>query len=346
MYEVYRTLARELSLRLDPADPGMMTFALDLTGELDGQPIKLHRLNGSGARIKVTSPIVPHLDLGLGLTRAGVASKVSEWFGKRDIQLDDEPFDKAFTIRGDEPERVRALLNPELRQAVGNHDAPLIELTDGEFSAGGAVQGASSYGVSDTVEYLTFLLRNVAKVARLVGQAHANVPPARALQAHHALWTEYARDNQFQLGATPLWMQGKLGKTWVLARASRNRENDFSLELSARPDQPPNLTLTIVPKQSWLESMTGGAEHATKDPAFDSVFDVMRPDRPDLVDADLRAGLLGLARLGSVSLHGAHLRLALPATIAPPRVPELLEGLRAILVILERNLHGSDASYR
>jgi hypothetical protein len=205
--------------------------------------------------------------------------------------------------------------------------------------------GAGS-GNNESVEYITYLFRCTVHIARVVGQAQASVPPATALRAHHDSWREYARENQFQFGATPLWMQGKLGKTWVLARASRNRENDFSFELSAWPDQPSNLTLTIVPKQSWLESMGGGATHATQDTAFDTVFDVMRPDRPELVDAHLRAGMLSLARLGSVSLHGAHLRLALPATVAPPRVPELLEGLRAVLVILERNLHGPDAGYR
>src|SRR5688572_4861757 len=107
MYYVYRELAKELGLRLSPSEPGMMTFVFDLAGELDGHPVSLRRLCGSGARIDITSPIVPHLDLGFGFSRAGVVSKVSEWLGKRDIQVDDPEFDKAFTIRGDEPERVR-----------------------------------------------------------------------------------------------------------------------------------------------------------------------------------------------------------------------------------------------
>lgn len=342
MFPVYQALSRELGLRLYPAEPGMMTFAFDLSGELDGHPVRLHRICGRTARFDATSPIVPHLDLGLGITRVGVVSKVSEWFGKRDIQVDDPAFDKAFTIRGDEPDRVRALLRSEVRQAIGTIHTSDFELTDAECSAGESVK----FGQNESVENLTYLLRNVVHVARVVGQAHVAVPRATALAAHHDAWSEYARGNQFQFGATPLWMQGKLGKTWVLARASRNRENDFSFELSAQLEQPLQLTLTIRPKQGLIESMVGNQTHATGDQAFDATFDVTRPDRPELVDADLRRGLLALAQLGSVSLHGSHLRLSLPATLAPGRIPALLEELRAVVAVLERNAHGANTAYR
>jgi hypothetical protein len=112
VYDVYHALARELGLRLEPADPGMMTFVFDLSGELDGRPVKLTRFCGKGARMEITSPIVPHLDLGLG-------------------QLDEPEFDKAFGILGDEPDRVRALLCPEVRQAMGQCNAPELEISDG-----------------------------------------------------------------------------------------------------------------------------------------------------------------------------------------------------------------------
>ncbi len=76
LYGLYQRLARELGLRLSPPDPGMMTFSFDLIGELEGHPVKLRRLCGSGARVDISSPIRPHLDLGIGLTRAGIVSKV------------------------------------------------------------------------------------------------------------------------------------------------------------------------------------------------------------------------------------------------------------------------------
>lgn len=342
MYAVYHQLAKELGLRLSPAQPGMMTFAFDLAGEIDGHPVSLRRLCGSGARIDITSPIVPHLDLGFGFGRAGVVSKVSEWLGKRDIQVDDPEFDKAFTIRGDEPARVRALLGPEVRQAIAAITSPSFEITDAEFSCGSRVD----FGINETFVDLANELRQAVRIARAIGAAHAAVPRATALAAHHDAWIAYARENQFQSGTTPLWMQGKLGKTWVLARARRNRENDFSFELVASAEQELPTTLTIQPKQSLIESAVGSHALPTGDAAFDAVFDVTRTDRIDVVDSELRRQLLLLSRYGPVRLFGSRITLHTPMTLEPAKVPLVLEDLRAVIVTLEKNVHGPNTAYR
>jgi hypothetical protein len=320
----------------------MMTFSFDLLGELDGHPVKLRRYCGRAKRIDITSPIVPHLDLGFSITRAGIVSRVSEWLGKQDIQLDDPELDRAFTIRGDEPARVRALLGPELRVAIAASSAPNLEISDAEYSCG----GTPGSGIVESVADLTHELRQAVRIARAVGSAHAVIPRAAALAEHHDVWSEYARANRFQFGSTPLWMQGKLGKTVVLARASRNRENDFSIEASAWLEQPPEVPLAIAPKQGLIETMMGTKPAPTGDAAFDATFAVTHGARADLVDADLRQALLALAQVGSVSLRGSHVRVGLSGSVLPARIPVLLEELRAVLAILERNTSGANAAYR
>lgn len=51
------------------------------------------------------------------VSRASFASAVADWFGALDIHVDDEAFDKAFVLKGETPDLVRALFA----------DAPLRE---------------------------------------------------------------------------------------------------------------------------------------------------------------------------------------------------------------------------
>jgi hypothetical protein len=43
------------------------------------------------------------------VSRASFASAVADWFGALDIHVDDETFDKAFVLKGETPDLVRAL---------------------------------------------------------------------------------------------------------------------------------------------------------------------------------------------------------------------------------------------
>lgn len=45
-------------------------------------------------------------------------SQVGKWFGAQDILIGDEAFDDKFMIKGDNPERVCGFLSPEVREAV------------------------------------------------------------------------------------------------------------------------------------------------------------------------------------------------------------------------------------
>jgi hypothetical protein len=337
MYGVYHQLAAALGLRLSPENPGVMTFSFDLVGELEGHPVSLRRYCVKAAHIDITSPIAPDLDLGFGLSRAGVLSRVSEWLGRRDIQVGDPEFDKAFTIRGDEPERVRALLTPELRGLVAGTPFE-FEISDAEYSSRRAAGG-------ETFADLANRLQRAVCIARAVELASASVPSATTLKAHRDVWLDYARQSGFQFGSTPLWIQGKLGKFWVLARAHRNRPEDFALELVSSFEQPLPIKLKIEPQRDALASL-GIPDQKTGDPRFDQIFDVIQTDQPAWIDEELRRRMVELAALGRVRLIDARITLRLPATLDPKRVPLVLEDLRSVLVTLDRNVRGPNAAYR
>lgn len=341
MYVAYHILAKELGLRLAP-EPGMMTFSFNVSGELDGHPVDLRRTCGRVSRVDITSPVHPHLDLGFALTRSGVVSRVSEWLGKQDIQMGDPEFDKAFTIKGDEPDRVRALLTPDVRQVILSLTATDFELTDAEYSMGYRLSL-----VTETSTRMAHELREAVGVARALGARASALPPAAALLAHHEAWTAYARTQQgFEGGSTPLWMQGKLGKAWVLARASRNRANDFSLELAARLERPLEVRLRVEPQRSLLDGLVGGVDQKTGDARFDEVFDVTQAATSvHLLNDELRRNLLDLSRLGPVTLFDSQLTVRTPATLPPGQLPGILEQLCAALAILEKNA-GPNRAYR
>ncbi|MBK9001169.1 MAG: hypothetical protein IPM35_36065 [Myxococcales bacterium] len=341
VYAEYHQLADELGLRM-PTEPGMMTLAFSLFGELEGQPVTLRRLCGSGARVDITSPLRPHLDLGFGLTRAGAFSKVSEWLGAHDIQTGDAAFDAAFTVRGDEPARVLALLTPEVRSAIASIGVADFELSDAEYSCGHRV----TMGGDESVETLARELREAARMARAVAEAHAAVPPAGGLVGHHEAWSAYARQRQLQSGATPLWLQGQLGKTWVFAQASRIGVNDFALTLGARLQAPLPIPLGIEPKRGLIGSLVGARAESTGDSAFDAVFEVTCAEGSLRVGAELRSLLLELSQLGKVRVRGSEVRLVTPASLKPERVPGVLEDLCRALAQLEEDARGPRAAYR
>jgi hypothetical protein len=322
MYEAYRHLAHNLGLRLS-TDPGMMTFTFDVYGDVDGHPVRMQRICGGGARIDISVSLRPHLDLGLGITRTGVVSKVAEWLGKQDIQVGDAAFDAAFTLRGDEPDRVRALLSPDVRGVISSMSMSTYEITDGEVTCG------HRCGTVESSEELERDLREAVWIARAVGAAYMQVPPAAALRAHYDCLAQYAVERQLRIAATPLWLEGKIEGTSVFVRGERAGANTFFLHLAASLGQPFASPFSIEPKPN------------PKSDTFEEVFTV-RSDHA--LDDDLRTRLMGLHRAHAApSIRGGDIALRVPSTIEPTQVPRLLESLTDLLARVDRTLRGATA---
>lgn len=339
MYDSYRRLASKLGLRLSD-DPGVMTFRFDVSGELDGHRVRLERVCGRGAHIVVSATLAAHLDLGLGLGRAGFVSRVAEWLGTQDIQVGERAFDDAFTLRGDEPERVRALLCAELRAKLASLIAPSFELNDAGFTAHHDVH-------DESVTTLEHALRQAASVVRSVEAARSVVPPAAVLQSHAEHWATFAREHACQLSTTPLSMRGVVGKTAIEARAWRKTAENFLLEARARLETPLAVHLEVEPQRDVVTAALGKRSLATGDPSFDAAFDVTVASRPEVLDAEVRRRMLELRALGSVSLSGSELKLVTDVSkVEPARTPLLIEDLCALLGALERSATGPGVPYR
>jgi hypothetical protein len=65
------------------------------------------------------------------VSRADFATSVAEWFGRLDIQVDDETFDRAFVLKGDTPDFVRRLFaDTTLRTLYLDHFEGSVALKD------------------------------------------------------------------------------------------------------------------------------------------------------------------------------------------------------------------------
>lgn len=160
MYEIYRTTARELGLRMSPDDPGMMTFFIDLDGTVDGRPVHVRRVVGAGGFFVVESSWSPSLGAGLSVSSAGLLDRIGELVGVHDTQLGDAAFDDAFRVRARDPERAKQILRPEVRAALTGLEGD-VKLHD----EGVSVRVSHR---DESVDLLTRLCRSVARLASIV----------------------------------------------------------------------------------------------------------------------------------------------------------------------------------
>ncbi|MGE0784881.1 MAG: hypothetical protein AB7S26_04270 [Sandaracinaceae bacterium] len=342
MYEIYSRLARTYGLTMSPADPGMMTFEIVLTGSVDGSAVHVRRFCGSGAYVVVSSPYATHLDLGLGLGRASVLSGIAEWFGAEDIQVGDAAFDAAVTIRGDEPSRVRALLSAAVRAELGPLLRADFRLTDAECAV-------TSGCYDESYSMLEGMLGRVISAARAIDRARPDVPPAAGLRAHHQALVAISAARGWELVATPLWMQGSIGGDEVTLRGQRYSAAVRMIELVvAHP--PLDERLVIDGARTKLDRIVGAPFVPTGDAAFDDAFDVhhVAADRVQrIADAEVRRRLLRLREVGAIAIHDQRAVLRADASqLDPERIEPTIEELRAVLELIRRNQEGLPPAYR
>ena len=339
MYEVYHRLAAAFGLEMS-CDPGMMTFSFDVTGKLDGQPVRVTRFCGSGARVEISSAQPAHLDLGLGVTRAGMLSRVAAWLGKEDIRIGEPAFDAAFTVRGDEPERVRALLSRDVRAelAAVHGDVERLDVTDEGVTFG---HGVGLTGHED-LESLSREIWQVVRVAKAVAGAATHLPAALPLRTHAEAWHEHASAARLQLSETPLAMWGRSGPTWQRARALRDNSGHFALELRAWLDVPASIDVVLASRPE-AQPLFAPASMATGDADFDAAFVVTRAAPEGVLDERLRRNLLDVAGPGvGIWFGGSDVTVLAPASFAPGHVLGLLQGMGTLLeLVAERARPGS-----
>jgi len=145
---VWREFAESKGLKEQPAGEGAilrfrgenrgMPFVLECM-VTEGTPVRIGTLKLSFgeetemfSRMSVRLPVVPH---GLRLYRETTWSKLGKAVGMQDITTGDPAFDRAFVVRGSDPEAVNAFLSPFRRTTLLGHAANLagLELDGGEL---------------------------------------------------------------------------------------------------------------------------------------------------------------------------------------------------------------------
>jgi hypothetical protein len=123
--------ASALGLELEPSFPG-------IAGQLEGRPIRVTPIrtpDGYAAELRLG--FRGHRRTGLRLRRQ--VEPDGYWSVGQDIQLADPPFDQRFVVKGYDPEGVRELLSPAVREgllaldAVGEVDVDDLRLYVGKL---------------------------------------------------------------------------------------------------------------------------------------------------------------------------------------------------------------------
>lgn len=108
--EDWAPMLERFGLELEPWLPGA-------SGEHEGRRIVLApRREPEGYRVELRLAFQPHRESGLRV-RPQVEPD-GYWSVGQDIQVGDPPFDAAFVVKGWDPERIRALLGPSVRQGL------------------------------------------------------------------------------------------------------------------------------------------------------------------------------------------------------------------------------------
>jgi hypothetical protein len=284
VYGQYRTKTRR-KVWADVAATLGLHYAEDrMWGAIRGQPVECRiEARGSGKNrtywTVAVAPLRPQLDLGLAVRRAGLLAKAGEsLLGIEDVKVGDAVFDAAFSLGGDEPARVAALLSPELRAALLASPAK-----DRTLSMNDSGVRLDYHGTISDESWLRWALAHVVELAQLTQRSRAAVPAASPLAAQVPLWESFARAQGLQLMAAPLVMWGRLEGCDVDVYAVRTAKLSYVLEVLARYPQPLGIDLVVRRPQAFdgLAALFGGQDLSVGDREFDARF-VVKSSQPAL----------------------------------------------------------------
>lgn len=309
-YAAYYDAARTLGLvSSPPGGPGLFTSAIQLTGSLGGRQVLVTRYIGKSPTVLFRAGLRPGLDLGLVVRPTSVVTWLGELAGATDVEVGDTAFDKAFAVRGDEPDRVKAFLTPRLRAALmPSRESPLT-VDDHHVTLS---YGVGFFGIPDDQPTVVRALQAVVAIANEMESARAATPPPSSVAPLVAQLAAFARDHQFTCAFdAPPRLVGRLGDlpVWIVAR--RRKKHLHDLEIWIQFPQPLGFSFAVATARTGVSTWLVGEDVQIGDPAVDRAFD-LRSDAPErliaLLDADARRTLLELGqgrvlRLDETSLH-------------------------------------------
>ena len=312
---------------------GLARIGNELVGRIDGVPVgarlAIHREGSSHqARWTLFARLEPPLDMGLSLHSRGY--KIEEpSAGTRVVSLPGGAFRQRFEAFGDEPRRVRALINEKVRSHLMKALSPgtLFMLND----SGCAAQGLQSWA---NEKWLRDGLGTVASIANQLNSARDNAPVAAELAEQRAAWASFAASNGLHGISAPLCMWGTLLGATIYAYTIRRKPHEYQLEVWMRFERPLGLGLLLQPMRTVdrFKDFFGAEDHRLGDADFDDTFLLRVSDAPGteaLLDKEMRGRLLAMhGTVGPLSLSDEGVSIRLPnVPLDPAVVPRLVRHL-------------------
>ncbi|MGE0791218.1 MAG: hypothetical protein AB7S26_36430 [Sandaracinaceae bacterium] len=344
-YPTMKVVADELGLRIDPPEQPLFGGVHTLHGELGGVRVYVRQWQGQFAHLELTAYLDPPADMRLSIEPAGVIARLGHALGRRGIEVGDPRIDGAFDVRADEPERARALLDPQVCAALlaFKRANTRFHVSD-EAIFFAPIQGAYS---SPSREELTHDIRAIVRLASAIHDAMRHVPSSTMLATYIDAWRAHAHAHDLQFSATPLRVWGMVEGTWVGARATA-AEGGYGVDVRLRftPRLPFDLHVRPVRFFDFLPRAGGAVHTKTGDAAFDREFCVTTTQEARaraFLDARIRGVLETLRREhGDVVLSQDGLSVRASSMTDPTMFTRVAE--RA--VSMARVLHDQAGPYR
>jgi len=151
-FEAMKNAAVRLGWTMTPADPGVFDIdsMVNIYGEERGVPVRLDRC-ASMYSFSTSAFLRPAIPWNFLITPEGVGSAVKHLLGFHDVETGDVAFDKMFNLQTSEPEKLKRLLTPGLKQR-------LVKLFGDVSPVGPVTFGVSQAGVIISRVYLTNMI--------------------------------------------------------------------------------------------------------------------------------------------------------------------------------------------
>ena len=334
---------------------GLVLDSGRIAGQLNGRAVKCRVISSGSGDNRMISTVAstsfdPPLDMGLVVGKRDVVEDVVSKIvgGPENIPLGDPAADKALSVVGDEPDRVRSALGPTVVASLLRTRSKGWKIGLSDFEA-----IIEAKGVVLNERWIEQALTTVAEWAALLESSLECVTAASSLEAHHGAWTKYARTNDLDSKSTPTCMSGKLDGSDLSVRAVRVGHLRFEAQLLLRFPSPLSEGLVLRPSgfKDSVSSLLGGEDTKVGDEPFDDAFSV-RSNKPDrlgqLLDASVRRTLLQLGReAAKMELRDEGITLTLsPFPENPDLIPRLVSTLAGVMREIHNNATRLDAAIR
>jgi hypothetical protein len=324
---------------------GLLRWGDRAYGFIDGVPVlaehearlSLHKKSDDIYTV-VKAQVLPHLDLGLSVCVKSAGLRVQEQLGLRapDVLTGHAEFDEAFYVGGWEPERVRALVSPEIRQGlatIGRRGSLRIEDGFVHLEHHGPIDPSFTSWCLDTAVWAVQALQRAAP----------SVPPSPLTVPYLPAYDQAARVLGLGWRATPAALGGLLDGVQVWAQLTRRNATTLGCDLYAAYPQPFGLGLGLRSRRGGSALLLSSPEIELGEPSFDERFDVHARDAEAaraVFDADLRARISYLADRGGLSADDFGARLVMEGAPDPRDVVPTLRLLRDLAAELSRRGQG------